>query len=120
MEDIQNLVRGGLRLAQPTTCPKDLWVPIAKCWNVQVKDRWRFTDLEVVLQKLEEKYLAGTAVRDIGLTIAGGEPPVWSQYQYVGAPRGSLHGGRSTRAASRGSLHEGRSTRGSQIFFILT
>lgn len=48
-----------------------------------MKDRWRFADLEVVLQKLEDKYLAGTAVRDIGLTIAGGEPPVWSQYQYV-------------------------------------
>ena len=26
---------------------------------------------------------------------------------YVGAPRGPLHGGRSTRAAPRGSLHEG-------------
>ena len=27
------------------------------------------------------------------------------QYQYVGAPRGPLHGGRSTRAAPLGSLH---------------
>ena len=29
----------------------------------------------------------------------------------VGAPRGPLHGGRSTRAAPRGALHAGRSTR---------
>ena len=44
----------------------------------------------------------------------------WLRLKYVGAPRGSLHGGRSTRAAPRG----GRSTRaaplkGTQIFFIL-
>lgn len=109
MEDIQNLVRGGLRLAQPATCPQDLWVQIAKCWNVQVKDRWRFADLEVVLQKLEDKYLAGTAVRDIGLTIAGGEPPVWSQYQY----KDGKQGGGSSPSTGSPILAVSMSTKGS-------
>ena len=34
----------------------------------------------------------------------------------VGAPRGPLHAGRSTKAALRESLHEGCSTGGLQIF----
>ena len=34
------------------------------------------------------------------------------------APRGSLHGGRSTRVAPRGSLHEGRSTGGGRRSFL--
>ena len=48
----------------------------------------------------------------IDFTGSNGDPT-----QPVGAPRGPLHGGRSTRAAPRGPLHEGRSTGRSQIFF---
>ena len=48
--------------------------------------------------RCQHRYLAGTAVRDIGLTIAGGEPPVWSQYQYKDGKGGS--GGNSPAGAT--------------------
>ena len=78
--------------------------------------------------------LMGVPTILLGATLVamGGEVPdtiqsiaVAKRGYGVGAPRGPLHGGRSTRAAPRWSLHEGalhagRSTEGSQIVFILT
>ena len=62
-------------------------------------------------------YLAFMAVHDgcsqgTEFTNLGKQAPMSTVDLYVGAPRGPLHGGRSTRAAPRGSLHEGRSTGG--------
>lgn len=86
MESVQTLVREGLRLPQPPNCPDELWKIIHKCWSFQIRDRWKFDDLHVILEKLEQRYQSSdpqqqdhTPPRDIGVTIAGGEPPQWTK-----------------------------------------
>eukprot|EP00039_Didymoeca_costata_P010634 m.143760 g.143760 ORF g.143760 m.143760 type:complete len:780 (+) comp14905_c0_seq3:253-2592(+) len=107
METVQNMVRDGLRLSQPPNCPDDLWVTISRCWTHQIKDRWRFQDLDIVVRVLEEKYIltdlfknvylnilhvfrykteVDTPIRDIGIAVAGGEPQWAKGISGLGSP----------------------------------
>lgn len=93
MEDVQSMVRAGLRLVQPQNCPEELWSIVSRCWSVQIKDRWRFASLLTILHKEEDRlFKAAGSTRDVGVTVAGGALPLWSQHVEGGGGSGGSGG----------------------------
>jgi len=103
MEDVQSMVRAGLRLVQPQNCPDELWSIVSRCWSVQIKDRWRFANLMTLLVKEEDRLSQGSAARDVGITVAGGALPLWSQHVEAGGASGGSGGSKPGTQVSHAS-----------------
>jgi len=66
--DVQEKVRGGLRLQKPPGADQNFWTIVSRCWIAQPNARWTFANLQKALRGLLLRIPEGPK-RDIGVFL---------------------------------------------------